>query len=91
MPTPRETDNVRHSIEPSAPQWSPRVTVRMLLLVSSVSLLGGSAGAFLSLAGVVQAWRLPGSAEDPRLVPLYLGAALARSVSPFDVGLGQGW
>jgi hypothetical protein len=77
MPTPRETENVSQLNEPSAHLWSTRLTVRMLLLVSSVSLLGGSAGAFLTFAGLMQAWSLPGSAEDPRLVPLYLGAALA--------------
>jgi hypothetical protein len=81
MPPPRETDNVRQSHEPSAPRWSTRVTVRLLLVVSSVSPLGGSAGAFLTMAGAMQAWSLPGSAEDPRLVPLYLGAALGALVA----------
>jgi hypothetical protein len=53
----------------------------MLLVVGIVSLLGGGAGAYLAVAGLDQAWRLPGSAQDPRLVPLYFGATVAALLS----------
>jgi hypothetical protein len=68
---------------PPAPAhpWSTRFIVIMLLVVGIVSLVGGGAGAYLAVAGLDQAWRLPGSAQDPRLVPLYLGAAAAALLS----------
>ena len=69
--------------EPPAPAhpWPTRFVVIMLLVVGIVSLLGGGAGAYLAVAGLDQAWRLPGSAQDLRLVPLYFGAAAAALLS----------
>jgi uncharacterized BrkB/YihY/UPF0761 family membrane protein len=81
MPTFPQTANASESSEPSARPWSRRLIVRMLLVVAVVSLLCGGMGAFISYAGLVQAWSLPTSAEDLRLAPLYFGAALAALLS----------
>lgn len=86
MQSPPGTDQGRQPSElnePPAPAhpWPTRFIVIMLLVVGIVSLVGGGAGAYLAVAGLDQAWRLPGSAQDPRLVPLYLGAAVAALLS----------
>lgn len=76
-----ETENSRQPNEPPAHHWSRRMTVLMLLVVGITCLLVGGAGAVLSSAWLVRASSLPGSAQDPRALPLYLGASLAALLS----------
>ena len=86
MQTPPGSDQGRQPTELNEPPvpahpWPVGFIVIVLLVVGIVSLVGGGAGAYLAVAGLDQAWRLPGSAQDPRLVLLYLGAAVAALLS----------
>ena len=76
-----EIEDFRQPQEPPARHWSKRMIARMLVVVGVTSLLVGGAGAYLTFAWAVRAWFLLGSAQDPRVVPLYLGAALAALLS----------
>jgi hypothetical protein len=86
MPTLLGSEQARQPNEPHEPPapahpWPTRFIVFMLFMVGIVSVLGGGGGAYLAVGGLEQAWRLPGSPQDPRVAPLYFGAAVAALLS----------